>query len=256
MSDGTVILTKDGHIGRLVLNNPGRHNAISPTMAEQLVAGLAELDADPTIRLVVLTGAGAKAFSSGAEVSHSEAGHQEAKSSGMQSLQLLREFRKPTIASIRGFCLGGGVALACACDLRVCGADAVFAVPSARMGLAYRVDFSQWLMEAVGASLAKEMLLTGQRYSASDALRIGLVHRMVPSADLDTTIDALCQEIAQHAPLATAASKAIINQLARGAASVDIKHCEQLVAQCEASADRAEGKRAFTEKRPPVFQGR
>ncbi|MGD9843009.1 MAG: enoyl-CoA hydratase-related protein [Steroidobacteraceae bacterium] len=256
MNDGSVTLTKVGHIGRLLLNNPSRHNAISPAMAEQLIAGLAELDSDPTIRLVVLAGAGDKAFSSGAEVSNNAAGNQGAKNSGMQSLQLLREFSKPTIASIRGYCLGGGVALACACDLRVCSADAKFAVPSARMGLAYRIDFTQWLMEAVGASLAKEMLFTGQRYSADDAQRIGLVHRVVPSTDLDTAVDALCQTIAQNAPLATAASKVIINQLARGAANMEFGRCEQLVADCEASSDRAEGKRAFTEKRPPVFQGR
>jgi enoyl-CoA hydratase len=254
MTDGQIIVCKDGHVGRLIIDNVDHHNALSPQMARQIPAALADLAADPLIRVLVITGAGARAFSSGADIAQSP--DRADTSAGMETLQFVRQFRKPTIASIRGYCLGAGVALACACDQRICTADAVFSIPSARVGLAYRVDFTRWLVEAVGAPNAKQMLFTGQRYTAQEAFRIGLVQHMVSPGDLDESVTALCQTITLNAPLAIAASKAIINELSAGVGGADLVSCERMAAACEVSDDYAEGRRASIDKRKATFQGR
>ena len=252
-SAGTILASKDGHVARIVLDNPTKLNAISPEMALQLPDLLSQFDEDPDVRLLVVSGDGEKAFSSGAQLGAppSVAGAEH----GMQVFSALQEFRKPTVAAIRGYCLGGGVALACACDLRICNEEAMFSIPSARLGLAYRVDFTQWLINLVGSANAKEMLLTGRRYTAAEAFRFGLVNQVVSTSDFQDEVDKLCQTIAKNAPLATSASKQIVDQLVRQEGA-DAELCAALIEGCEDSADLAEGKRAMAEKRKPDFTGR
>jgi enoyl-CoA hydratase len=168
----------------------------------------------------------------------------------------LRAFPKPTIAKIRGYCFGGGVALACACDLRVAADDALFAIPAARLGIGYRATFTRWVTDAVGPANAKEILLTAQRYDAAEALRIGLVHRVVPVAEFDDYMDGYAGRVAENAPLSLQATKVIVNQVANGLGSADLDQCARQVDQCADSEDFIEGRRAFMEKRKPEFHGR
>ena len=262
MSNGRIVASKEGSIGRLVFDNEARRNAISIDMAMQLPGILADFAADPDIHLVVLTGAGDKSFVSGADISEFDkkratpelAAEYAARS--RKTYEDLRNFPKPTIAGIRGYCFGGGVAIAVACDLRFAADDAVFSIPAARLGIGYRADFTSWVVEAVGPANAKEMLITAQRYNAAEAYRMGLVHRVAPVADFETAFAAYCGNIAQNAPLAMRASKGIVNQVAGGLADADLDACRALSEACTASEDYREGRKAFMEKRKPVFRGR
>ncbi len=261
MSEGRIVARKDGPVGWLIFDNPSKRNAISIAMAHQLPELLADFDADPAIKVVVITGAGDKSFISGADISEfdkKEASPEAARENAARSQKTfgdLRKFRKPTVAGVRGFCFGGGVAIAVACDLRFAADDAVFSIPSARLGIGYRADFTSWLVEAVGPANAKEMLITAQRYGAQDALRMGLVHRVTPAADFDAALNAYCAAMAENAPIAMQASKAITNEVAGGLANADMALCQKWSDACKASEDYKEGRRAFKEKRKPVFRG-
>ena len=262
MSNGRIVASKDGPIGRLVFDNEARRNAISIDMAMQLPGILADFAEDPDIHLVVLTGAGEKSFVSGADISEFDkkratpelAAEYAARS--RKTYEDLRNFPKPTIAGIRGYCFGGGVAIAVACDLRFAAVDAVFSIPAARLGIGYRADFTSWVVEAVGPANAKEMLITAKRYDAAEAFRMGLVHRVAPVADFEAGFAEYVATIADNAPLAMRASKAIVNQVAGGLADADLDLCKRLSEACTASEDYREGRRAFMEKRRPVFRGR
>lgn len=261
MSDGHIIARKDGPIGWLIFDNPSKRNAISISMAHQLPALLSDFDADPSIRVVVITGAGDKSFISGADISEfdkKESTPEAVRENAARSQKTfgdLRKFRKPTVAGVRGFCFGGGVAIAVACDLRFAADDAVFSIPAARLGIGYRADFTSWLVEAVGPANAKEMLITAQRYNAHEALRMGLVHRVTRAADFDTALNAYCTSIAENAPIAMQASKAITNEVAAGLRNADLELCQKWSDACKASEDYKEGRRAFREKRKPAFRG-
>lgn len=261
MNEGRIIARKDGPIGRLIFDNPSKRNAISIGMANQLPIALADFDADPSIHVVVITGSGDKSFISGADISEfdkKEANPEAVRENAARSQKTfgdLRKFRKPTVAGIRGFCFGGGVAIGVACDLRFAADDALFSIPSARLGIGYRADFTSWLVDAVGPANAKEMLITAQRYSAHDALRMGLVHRVAPVADFDSQLDSYCASIAENAPLAMQASKVIVNEVAGGLTNADMALCQKLTDACKLSDDYKEGRRAFKEKRRPVFRG-
>jgi enoyl-CoA hydratase/carnithine racemase len=168
----------------------------------------------------------------------------------------VRDFPKPTIARIRGFCFGGGVGLAAACDLRVAADDALFSIPAARLGIAYRADFIAWLNEIVGPARLKEMLITARRYPADEAYAMGLVHRVAPVAAFDGFFEDYVAGISDNAPLSTAAAKAMINEIADNLRTADMEKCRQLTVSCTGSEDFREGRRAFMEKRRPVFTGR
>ena len=252
---------KSGGIGHLIFDNPARRNAVSRNMVRQVPEILANFEKDSEIRVVVVSGAGDKSFVSGADISEFEktrANAQTARESSAASMAMfdgLRAFPKPTVAKIRGYCFGGGVALACACDLRVAADDALFAIPAARLGIGYRATFTRWVTDAVGPANAKEILLTAQRYDAAEAFRIGLVHRVVPVAEFDEFVEDYAQRIAENAPLSMQATKVIVNQVANGLGSADLDLCASQVDQCSDSDDFKEGRRAFMEKRKPEFHG-
>ena len=251
---------RDG-VAELVFDNPARMNAINLAMSQQASDLIDALAQDERVRLLVVRGAGAT-FVSGADISEFEAlrsqpeaiARYEAISTGLY--MRVRNFPKPTLARINGFCFGAGMGLAAACDLRFATQDAVFSVPAARLGIAYRPDFISWLIQIVGAARLKEILITGRRYSAQEALAMGLVHQTAPVKSFDRDVEAYIATIAQNAPLSTLASKKMVDEYADPTRPPDEALCKALSQACLASADYVEGRRAFMEKRRPDFQGK
>jgi enoyl-CoA hydratase len=262
MTTEKVMASREGPVGFLVFNNPERRNAVSLDMWQRAGEIVAEYSRDENVRVIVLTGAGDKSFVSGADISkfederaNAEAQERYAKtSSGMRTL--LRETGKPTIAMIRGYCIGGGMSLALSCDLRICSDDAQFGIPAARLGIGYGMEGLRRLVELVGPSKAKEFIFTARRYAAGEALGMGLVNAVVPAAELDATVRSWAGSMAENAPLSILTAKRVVDELMKDPAVRDLALCEQLVRDCGASEDFIEGRRAFMEKRKPVFKGR
>jgi enoyl-CoA hydratase len=251
---------KDGAIGWMIFNNPARHNAVSVGMWEAIPKVLEDFAADPQIRVVVLAGAGDKAFVSGADISQFES-----QRSGPEAVQRyeeiaesaqlkLQSFDKPTVAMIRGYCLGAGVNIANVCDLRIAAADARFGIPAAKMGLGYRASSMKNLVDVVGAAHAREIMITARQFSAAEAKEMGLVHRLAPAAELEKFTLEYCELIAANAPLTMRAAKRIIREVVKS--EYDVALCRTWVKECFDSADYAEGRKAFMEKRKPVFTGK
>ncbi len=230
------------------------------------MAGLGEIldefREDSSVRVVILTGAGPKAFVSGADISQFEKNRSNADAqreydrltgSGRAKLGA---FEKPMIARIRGFCLGGGLAIAMQTDLRIAGEDSEFGIPAARLGIAYGFDGLRKLVQLVGPAHARMILYTGRRIDAQEAERIGLVNRVVPDEELNEAVLDVARTIADNAPLSVAASKLTINEVLKEPAERDMDAIRQAMAVCFDSEDYKEGRRAFMEKRPARFTGR
>jgi enoyl-CoA hydratase len=262
VSEGRVVGTVANGVATLLFDSEARRNAISIAMSQQAAQVLDEFGADPQVRLLVITGAGEKSFISGADISEFEKNRKDPETAAHYSkissrmYNLVRDFPKPTVAKIRGFCFGGGMGLAAACDLRIAADDALFSVPSARLGIAYRADFIAWLAEIIGPARVKEMLITGRRYPAAEALSIGLVHRVAPVAEFEKFFDDYIAVIADNAPLSTAAAKIVVNEVADQLRGIDREKCRLVAESCTGSEDFKEGRRAFMEKRRPAFTGR
>lgn len=257
-----VISRKDGSVGTLVFNNPERRNAMSLEMWEACKRAMDAFAADPEIRVVVLTGAGDKAFIAGADIS--KFGDERASEDGVRryneavevAYASVHEFPKPTIAMIRGFCVGGGMGLASCCDLRICSEDARFAVPAAKLGLGYGYAGVKRLMDIVGPSFTKEIFFTARQFDAMEAMEMGLVNRVVENDALELAVRDYAAMIAANAPLTVDSIKFIVGEAVKDEIRRDMKRCEDLVEACFRSADYEEGRTAFMEKRKPVFKGR
>jgi enoyl-CoA hydratase/carnithine racemase len=250
-----------GPVATVTFNNPARHNALSAEMRDALPPALAALNADGDVRVVVMTGAGQRAFTAGADISEFAAQRTDPASRAAydRSLAAAAEawaaVEKPVIAMIRGFCLGGGLVTALQADIRIASDDSQFGIPAARLGLGYGFSGVTALMNLIGPAGTAEVLFSARRLPAAEALRLGLVNQVVRAGDLRQAVLGLAEAISRNAPLTIAAAKAAIRAATLPAGQRDLARVEAMVEACFRSADYLEGQRAFTEKRPPAFTG-
>jgi enoyl-CoA hydratase/carnithine racemase len=259
---GQLLAELSDGICTLTFNNPLKLNAITREMRSALPGLLGRLNEDQDVRVVVVTGAGAKAFTAGADIS--EFGEQrtspEARAEfdrGQAAVAAAwASLEKPVIAMIRGFCLGGGLSIALQADIRIAAEGSQFGIPAARLGLGFGFGGVTRLLTLIGPAWASEVLFSARRFTAAEALRMGLVNRVVPVGRLADEVLGLARAIAQNAPLTVAACKAAIRQAASAPGQPATPRVETMIEACFQSADYREGQRAFAEKRPPAFTGR
>ncbi|MDE2378224.1 enoyl-CoA hydratase [Bradyrhizobium sp.] len=261
-ADGKILKSAIDGVGVVTFNNPDKRNAMSLEMWEGFGQALSELRDDAAVRVVVLTGAGGKAFVSGADISQFEATRHNAAASEDYSRRsaaqraLLADYPKPTIACIGGFCLGGGMQVAMLADIRIASADSQFGIPAARLGIAYGYDGLRHLVSLVGPSWARLLMYTGMRIDAAEALRIGLVERVMPADELWGATMEIARTISDNAPLAIQAAKITIREVLKDESRRDMDAIKAIGAACMDSEDFREGRQAFMAKRKPQFRGR
>ncbi len=255
-----ILLRRDGALAFVTLNRPDKHNAFNAAMWDRLAAVMAELAADDDLRCVVLSGAGGKAFSAGADIGEFEQRRSTAAQARAYATHIhggitaLASCRHPTIAAVRGLCVGGGLEVAASCDLRIAGAGARFGVPVKRLGLVVAYPELTPLVRLVGPARAKEILLEGNLYGAADAERMGLVNRVVPDDKVDEEAAASARRIAEGAPLAARWHKKFVDRLLDPAPLTAAEREENY--RCFDTEDFKIGRRAFVAKTPPKFVGR
>jgi enoyl-CoA hydratase len=262
-ADNKMLARKDGRVGYVIYNNVEKHNAVSLDMWEAAVGILDEFRADPNITVVVVTGAGGRAFVSGADISKFEkerSDEEQVKRYNAitdKSYRAFHEFPKPTIAMIRGYCIGGGMGLATCCDLRICTESSTFAVPAAKLGIGYAYAGLKRLVDIVGPSFAMEIFYTARQFTAAEAQVMGLVNRIVPDApgELEKYVKNYADVIANNAPLSIRAVKGTVAEIMKEDGERDRSRAQKLVEACFNSKDYHEGRKAFMEKRKPVFTG-
>jgi enoyl-CoA hydratase/carnithine racemase len=261
MPSEKMISRKEDGVGWLILNNPERHNAVSLEMWEAALEIMADFAADPSVRVMIVTGAGGKAFASGADISKFKDERQEAaavahyQATTQKAYAALQGMTIPTIAMIRGYCIGGGTAIAVCCDIRVCTENAKFGIPAARLGLGYGLARAQPLVDLVGPAFAKEMFFTARQFDAREAEKMGLVNRVVADDQLEAAVGEMARTIAANAPLTVRATKLVVGEAVKDASERDVAAADRAVEACFASNDYREGQAAFMEKRKPVFTG-
>ncbi len=259
---GKMLASVHDGVGRITFNQPEKRNAMSVEMWDGMTGFLEKWEHDPAVRVVVLTGAGDKAFVSGADISQfaksrsnadAQKEYDKLTSAGRRTLA---SYPKPVIARIQGFCLGGGLGIAMQADIRIASVSSAFGIPAARLGIAYGFDMVGRLISLVGQAQARTMLFTGDRMDAAEAGRIGLVNQVVADDALDAAVDTLAKTIAGNAPLSITGMKFILGQCMKDAADRDMDGVTTVVSACFDSADYTEGRTAFMEKRRPAFTGR
>ncbi len=257
-----LIASIDGPIGWLVFNNPAKRNALSLDMWQAIPAVLDRFANEPAVRAVVLRGAGDRAFTAGADVSEFErlrstpADQERYNTVSEAALTRLQTFPKPTIAMVQGFCMSIGLGIALACDLRFAATSARFASLAARLSLTYRWSDIKKLVDLIGPARTKDFFYSARHVPAEEAAAMGLVEVVRADADIEGYTRAYCARIAENAPLSMTATKRIIAELVKPSSEIDRDLCKSIVASCYASEDYIEGRRAFLEKRQPVFKGR
>ena len=261
MPSEKMLSKKDNGVGWMILNNPERHNAISLEMWDAALEIMADFAADPAVRVMVITGAGSKAFASGADISKFKDERQEAQAvehyqaTTQKAYAAIQAMRIPTIAMIRGYCIGGGTAVAVCCDIRICTDSAKFGIPAAKLGLGYGLQRAIPLVDLVGPAFAKEMFFTGRQFDAREAAKMGLVNRVVADDQLDATVHEMARGIAENAPLTLRCAKLVVGEALKDSQQRDVAATERAVAACFNSSDYKEGQAAFMEKRKPRFTG-
>jgi enoyl-CoA hydratase len=258
----TLRVEKRGSVGWLVFDQPAKKNAINDAMWHAIPPAMQQFDADAEVRCVAFRGAGTEAFAAGADISQFEKNRADRAAikeyDGLldRVLHSIQDSRKPSLAMIHGYCLGGGLEIALACDLRYCGASAKFGIPAAKLGLAYNVEGHKRLLETVGHARAREIMFLARRYGADEALAMGLVHRVLPDAELEAYVDDVIRTLSENAPLAIANSKTLIEEYAKATGLPDAERMRAAIERCVKSEDYVEGRRAFMEKRKPKFEGK
>jgi enoyl-CoA hydratase len=260
-AEGKIVQSVSEGVGVITFNNPAKRNAMSLDMWEGLGHALVELRDEPDVRVVIMVGAGDKAFVSGADISQFEKTRHNAEASEEYSRRsaaqraLLADYPKPTIACIRGFCLGGGMQVAMLADIRIAAENSQFGIPAAKLGIAYGYDGLKHLVSLVGPSWARLLMYTGMRIGSAEAVRIGLVDRVLPDADLWSGTTEIARTISSNAPLAVQAAKITIAQVLSDPDKRDMNAIKAIGVACMDSEDFREGRRAFMEKRKPRFTG-
>ncbi len=262
MTADKVLAKRCDAIGHLIFNNPEQHNAVSLEMWDAAEAILHDFVEDSGVRVIVMSGAGGKAFVSGANISRfdDERGTREAikhYNARLKSVYAsVSDLPKPTIALINGYCLGGGLALAVACDIRFCSRRSKFGLPAARLGLGYPFQGLKRLVDTIGPGATRDIVFSARRLDAEEALAIGLVQKVIPEQDLEGFVMEYADAVSRNAPLTVKAAKIIIGEVLKDPAERDLAMCQELVDACFASEDYVEGRRAFKEKREPNFKGK
>lgn len=257
-----IVASVEDGIGWMTFSNPRRRNAVSLGMWRQIPVVCAAFDADPEVRVVALRGEGEASFVSGADITEFDRVRSTPEDvasydvAGRVAGAAILNLRKPTVAVIRTWCIGGGLATALNCDLRFAAANTRFAVPAARLGLGYRYAGIRTLVDIVGAAAAREIFFTARQYDAEEALRMGLINRVAPVDGFEAEAKAYLAQIAGAAPLTVHAAKLAINVALEDKTERDLSEVDEAVSACFASDDYEEGRRAFREKRKPVFKGR
>jgi len=257
----SLVVEKRGAVGWIVFNQPAKRNAINDAMWRAIPPAMQGFDADPDVRCVAFRGAGTEAFAAGADISEFEKVRSDkgavAEYDGLldRVLHSIQGSLKPSVAMIHGFCMGGGLEIALACDLRYSGTSGQFGIPAAKLGLAYNVEGHKRLLETVGHAWAREIMFLGRRYPADQALAMGLVHRVVPDAELERYVDEVIATLCANAPLAIANTKTILEEYVKSSGAPDPARMRAAIERCAKSADYIEGRRAFMEKRKPRFTG-
>ncbi len=258
---GKMLANAQGRIGFVTFNQPEKRNAISVDMWSGLAEILRIFSADPAIRIVVMAGAGDKAFVSGADIGQFDKmrGDADAQSEydrlTSEGRAALAQFNKPLIAEIRGFCLGGGLNIAMNADLRIAAEHSEFGAPAAKIGNVYGLEMASKLVSLIGPAHARMMLYTGSRIGSTQAERIGLINQAVPDENLHEKTLEIANAIADCAPLSVLAHKIVVTECLKDANKRDMASVQNSIKACLDSADYREGRRAFMEKRPPKFLG-
>lgn len=257
-----LITRKENAVGWVIFSNPAKFNAVTHDMWKALPKAIAAFDADPDVRLIGIAGDGDKAFISGADISQFEKARGDAEAEDIYNRAIVDAYLapalcgKPVVAKIRGICMGGGLGLAAACDVRIAAEDAVFRMPAARLGLGYNFTGISRFVQILGAANTSDIFFSARKFGAAEALAMGFVNRVVPVADLEREVVAYCALLAENAPLTMAAAKFAIRQTAMDPAARDLDEVERMLEACFNSEDYREGRRAFMQKRKPKFQGK